>query len=162
MSTLFMTVVEAGAIIVPMLNGLARGERRKPVVSGEAPSPAAGQVTANLIPATGDSSTHQPVPQGVTDRTRRDIADVTAFLGDRSERVTGERVQSTAFYFLYCEWKQERSETAITVAQFGVVLTKHLGLSKIKSDGKIWYLGVRLRHPAQGRQGAKHLRAVAA
>jgi hypothetical protein len=162
MSTLFMMVVEAGAIIVPMLNGLARRDERKPAPAGEASGPATGQATADPCPATGESPGPQSLPQGVTERTRRDIAELTGFLGSNSERAPGERVQASKLYALYLQQKTERGEQAMTVAQFGTVLTKHLGLAKIKSGGSNWYIGLRLRHPAQGRMGAKHLQAVAA
>jgi hypothetical protein len=162
MSTLFMTVVEAGAIIVPLLNGLARGDRRKPAPVGEGAGPTTGQVTADPSPATGEDAAPQPLPHGVTERTRRDIAELTTFLGANSERAPGERVQASKLYAVYLQGKSECGEPAMSVAQFGTVLTKHLGLGKVKSGGSNWYIGLRLRHPAQGRKGAKHLQAVAA
>jgi hypothetical protein len=84
------------------------------------------------------------------------------FLGDRSERAAGEKVQSSKLYAVYFQWKTEQGGAPMTVQQFGTVLGKHLALSKGKIAGKNWYLDLRLRHPAQGRKAGKHLQAVAA
>jgi hypothetical protein len=162
MSTLWMIAFEGGAIIIPIIVERASREGRKPEPEGEAFEPALAQKSPQAGPETSDTNPPQGLPEGLTDRARRDLADVTAFLRECCERTPGQRVQATPFYFVYCEWKQERSETAMSLAQFGIVLTRHLGLSKVKSDGKNWYQGVRLRHPAQGRQGGQHLRAIAA
>jgi hypothetical protein len=161
-ATLLMAIVEAGAIVVPMLIGAAFGdarERRSPESSGPGPSP--GQASASPGSSGGEPESPPGLPAGLTERGRRDFADVAAFLGACSDRAAGERLQSAQLYLVYCEWKQRRSEQPITVAQFGVVMTRHLGFGKLKSDGKHWYLSLRLRHPAQGRREAKHLRAVA-
>jgi hypothetical protein len=161
-ASLLMVIVEAGAIVVPMLMGAAFGERRRSVASGAGPDPDPGRTAPAIDAAGGDAASPQALPLGLTDRARRDLADVAAFLNACCERAAGKRVQSASLYVVYSEWKKARSEEPITVAQFGVVLTKHAGLAKLKSEGKNWYLGLRLRHPAQGRSGAKHLRAVAA
>ena len=161
-ASLVMAIVEAGAIVVPMLIGAAFGEGRRPAPSGAASEPARGKPASAPDMAAGDAARPQTLPAGLTDRTRRDVADLTAFRRESTETAPGQRVQSSTLYFIYSQWKQDRSEDAMTVAQFGVVLTRHLGLGKIKSEGKNWYLDIRLRHPGQGRQGAKHLRAVAA
>jgi hypothetical protein len=161
-ASLIMVICEAGAIVVPMLMGFAFGDGKRPAPKSEAQEPAPGRKASPAEQPAGDAAAPVSLPAGLTERTRRDIADVTAFLAHDSERASGERVQSSTLYFVYSQWKTERGETAMTVAQFGVVLTRHLGMGKIKSDGKNWYLGLRLRHPGQGRKGAKHLQAVAA
>jgi hypothetical protein len=161
-AAMVMVIVEGGAIIVPLLIGAGAREARTPTPAGAASEPPPGKIVASTVIPTGTEAPPQPFPLGLTDRARRDIADVTAFLAATCERADGERVQATPFYGIYSEWKQGRSEDAMSVAQFGVVLTKHMGLSKMKSDGRNWYLGLRLRHPGQGRQASKHLKAVAA
>jgi hypothetical protein len=158
-ASLIMVICEAGAIVVPMLMGLAFGDERRPVPKGEAAEPAPGRKPADQQKPDGAAAASPSLPTGLSKRVRRDIADATAFLGAVSERATGERVQSTALYREYSQWKSGRGETP---EQFGVVLTRHLAMAKVKSDGKNWYLGIRLRHPLQGRNGTKHLRAVAA
>jgi hypothetical protein len=157
---LVMIIVEAGAIVVPMLIGLAFGDGRRPRPAEAAPAmaapakaPAAGaDLREELLPKAS--------PRGMTPKARRDTADLTVFLAERTERGADERVQSTTLYFVYSEWKQGRGEEPMTVNQFGTVLTHHLGLAKAKSDGKIWYQNIRLRHPDQGRRTARHLRVA--
>jgi hypothetical protein len=157
---LVMIIVEAGAIVVPMLIGLAFGDGRRPQPAEAAPAmaapakaPAAGaDLREELLPKAS--------PRGMTPKAKRDTADLTVFLAERTERGADERVQSTTLYFVYSEWKQGRGEEPMTVNQFGTVLTHHLGLAKAKSDGKIWYQNIRLRHPDQGRKAARHLRVA--
>jgi hypothetical protein len=161
-ASLLMAIVEAGAIVVPMLIGAAFGDARGRPSSGERPDPDPGRSAPAVIAAAGENAPPQPLPLGLTERARRDLADVAAFLSACCERAAGERVQSANLYVVYGDWKKARGEEPMTVAQFGVVLTKHCGLAKLKSEGRNWYLDLRLKHPAQGRSGAKHLRAVAA
>jgi hypothetical protein len=160
-ATLLMAIVEAGAIVVPMLIGAAFGQSRRHSMAEGGPEPSPGRAAASIDVSGGSTTSPQSLPSGLTERGRRDFSDVASFLSACSDRADGERVQSAQLYIVYCEWKQRRSEQPVTVAQFGVVMTRHLGFGKLKSDGKHWYLGLRLRHPSQGRREAKHLRAVA-
>ena len=172
MSTLFMTLVEAGAIIVPMLNGAASraGERGPPSGAATAPQPAqTAQSPALTTGANNPPAPPAPVPPGVTDRTRRDILELRAFLAEQIDEAQGERVQSTSLYLIYTTWKNDTSrraqkpgEAAMTLVQFGKLLSKPIGLKKAKCEGRQYYLNIRLRHPAQGRMGAKQARVTTA
>lgn len=172
MSTLFMTLVEAGAIIVPMLNGAASRAGEKLPQTGAPAAPAPAQIAEPPAPtsgATNPPAPPAPVPPGVTDRTRRDILELRAFLLDQVEPAQGERVQSSSLYLIYTTWKKDASrrgykpgEEPMTIVQFGKLLSKPIGLKKAKCEGRQYYLNIRLRHPAQGRKGVGQARSVAA
>ncbi len=162
LANLIMMICEAGAIVVPMLIGFAFGDGRKPVPKSEASAPAQGRKPDDAESAGSAAAPAPSLPTGLTERVRRDIADVTSFLAAAAEHAAGERVQSTALYLEYSQWKAARGEKPMIMQNFGGVLTKHLAMAKLKSDGKNWYLGIRLRHPLQGRGGTRHLRALAA
>jgi hypothetical protein len=127
----------------------------------QSPAPTTGANNPPALPA--------PVPPGVTDRTRRDILELRAFLLDQVEPAQGERVQSSSLYFIYTTWKKDTSrrgfmpgEEPMHIVQFGKLLSKPIGLNKRKIVGCWHYLDIRLRHPAQGRKGVGHARAVTA
>ena len=113
-------------------------------------------------PATGATVVPLPLPADITDRTRKDILDLHNFLADQVDKARGERVQSASFYLVYCSWKQGKSEEAMSLQQFGKLLSKPVGLEKRKIEGKQYYMNVRLRHPAQGRRGVGAGLALAA
>jgi hypothetical protein len=152
---LFMALVEGGAIIVPMLVGLASGGSggvRRPSPAGDLAEALEPQRSPDKAVETLETKPPQPSPKRLTERAERDVADVTAYLGDGTERAVGEGVQSMALYLHYCGWKHNRSEKPITVAQFGTVLTQHLGLTKGKIAGKIQYESLRLKSPQPGNK----------
>jgi hypothetical protein len=152
---LFMALVEGGAIIVPMLVGLANGGSRetwRPSPAGDLQETLEPQRSPEKAVETLETRSPQASTKRLTERAERDVADVTAFLGDGTERAVGEGVQSMALYLNYCGWKHNRGEKPITVAQFGTVLTQHLGLTKGKIAGKIQYESLRLKSPQPGNK----------
>ncbi|WP_088348947.1 MULTISPECIES: hypothetical protein [Rhodomicrobium] len=153
MADLLMMIVECGAIFVPMLVGSAFGEGRR------RENPPAEPVARPEPPAAEETSPKPPL-RGLTEKAKRDSAELTAFLGDCTERAGGERVNSTTLYMTYCEYNQSLPGDPITLNQFGNVLTNMLGLTKVKSDGKIFYMNLRLKTPAERAQGSKHLRVA--
>lgn len=153
MATLFMALVEGGAIVVPMLIGSAAG-RETTVTEGG----------ARDLPGQNEKATEADPP---ADRRNpaleAEIADLNAFLGYCSDRAPGERVQASVFYGDYKAWKTARGEAPVSVQRFGGMLTRELGLSKRKmGDGKNWYHGVRLKPPGERRMSSAKLRVVKA
>jgi hypothetical protein len=151
MATLVMALVEGGAIVVPMLIGFASGREMLVTEGARVALPAGGQKTT------------EDDPPG--DRRRAeisgDIADLSAFLGDRSTRAPGERVQASTFYGDYKAWKTGRGETPVSVQRFGGVMMRELGIEKRKmGDGKNWYHGLRLNPPEQRKRASRTLRVV--
>jgi hypothetical protein len=153
-ASLIMAIVESGAIVVPLLIGFAFGEGR-----GREMTPAP-QAQLERAPMAEEASPKSSLRR-VTERGERDAAELTAFLGQRTERGAGEKVQSTTLYLTYSDWKQELGGEPMTINQFGTVLTQHLGLSKTKIDGKMHYLNLRLKAPVTRGKAARHLRSVA-
>jgi hypothetical protein len=171
-ASLIMAIVEGGAIILPMLIGAASRAGARMVATGAAPTPQAAQVAQPPAPTAGANNppaSPAPLPPGVTDRTRRDILELRAFLLDQVEPSQGERVQSASLYLIYTTWKKDTSrrgfkpgEEPMTIVQFGKLLSLPIGLQKKKIEGRQYYLNIRLRHPAQGRKGVGQARAAAA
>jgi hypothetical protein len=170
-ASLIMAIVEGGAIIVPMLIGAASRAGERQGARGAAPPARPAQVTQATASVSGASNLPAlpaPVPPGVTDRTRRDILELRAFLDAETEPANGERIQSASFYLHYTAWKNDTSrrgyrpgEEPMHITQFGKLLFKPIGLRKAKIEGRQYYLDRRLRHPAQGRKGVGHARATA-
>lgn len=151
MATLFMALVEGGAIVVPMLIGFAAGRETVVTEGGSRTLPAASEKTTEDDPP-GDRRSAA---------FEAEIADLNAFLGYCSDRAPGERVQASVFYGDYKAWKTARGETPVSVQRFGGVMTRELGLSKRKmGDGKNWYHGVRLKPPGERRMSSRKLRVV--
>jgi hypothetical protein len=171
-ASLIMAIVEGGAIIVPMLIGAASRAGARVVATGAVPTPQTAQVVQPTAPTTGATNppaSPAPLPLGVTDRTRRDILELRAFLLDQVEPAHGDRVQSASLYLIYTTWKKDASrrgfkpgEEPMTIVQFGKLLSKPIGLTKQKIEGRQYYLNIRLRHPAQGRKGVGQARSAAA
>jgi hypothetical protein len=165
LASLFMLGIEGGAILLPILVERASREARRSAPAGEASVDTPAKRPPQPEPVAGEAEVSPASPQSspkVSPRAELDRDEAAAFLGDRSERATGERVQASKLYAVYFQWKTERGEAPMKNQQFGTMLTKHLGLTKKKISGKNWYLDVRLRHPAQGRKSVQHLHALAA
>ena len=165
LASLFMLGIEGGAILLPILVERASRETRRPTAIGETSVDTPAKRSPQPEPEAGETQTSPISPEvspTLSPRTQRDRDELAAFLDDKSERATGERVQASKLYAVYFQWKTERGEPPMKVQPFGTLLGAHLGLTKRKISGKNWYLDVRLRHPAQGRKAGKHLHAVAA
>jgi hypothetical protein len=142
------------------------------IATGAAPEPQAAQDAQPTAPTAGADNppaSPAPLPSGVTDRTRRDILELRAFLLDQVEPAQGERVQSSSLYLIYTTWKNDTSrrgfqpgEEPMTIVQFGKLLSKPIGLNKQKIEGRQYYLNIRLRHPAQGRKDVEQARPAVA
>jgi hypothetical protein len=154
LASLFMIAIEGGAILVPMLVGAVGRVSRGVEVRAEQVAQPPVQALGTPAPAAGAGDMPLALPEGITDRTRRDILDLRGFLADQVDEARGERIQSASFYLVYSTWKAERSEPAMSLSQFGKLLSHPVGLEKRKIEGKQYYMNVRLRHPAQGRKGA--------
>jgi hypothetical protein len=150
---------EAGAV-----KGLPAGETA--AIEG---LPAGETAAIEGLPA-GETSTGKGLPAGevmateglpaLTERGKRDLADLAAFFDGACERQEGERVQALTLYFVYADWKQSQGEMPMSLPQFGTLLTKRLGVAKSKIEGKNHYLSIRLSHPVQGENAGKRLLAA--
>ena len=150
---LIMALVEGGAILVPMLVGFASGEGA--LREAEQPRKPPAEPIENP-----ETEASKPSLRRLTERGERDLADVTAFLAAETERAAGEHVQSTQLHSQYCAWKQASNTKPMSLAQFGTVLTWHLGLTKTKIDGRMHYESLRIK-ASQGEAGAvRKLRMV--
>ncbi len=152
-SDLVMLVVEGGAVAVPALVGFAK----RPV--------AAEEIAPRKAPPPAEPPEVEETPpkisaKGLTDKAKEDAAELVAFLGDRTDRGAGEKVQSTTLYLIYSDWMQGAKRDPMTINQFGTLMTHHLGIAKQKRGGKNWYLNIRLKAPAAAAASARHLRAV--
>jgi hypothetical protein len=152
-ATLIMLIVEVGSVAVPALVGFARREGAQ---TEHLPSRKIAMATAPELEETPPKISSKSPTEGQ----RAAAAELIEFLGARTARDSGEKVQSTALYAAYTGWAQAQGRAPITVNQFGTVLTQHLGLTKLKRGGVNWYLNIRLTAPQAGGRSARRLQAV--
>jgi hypothetical protein len=154
-SKLTMLMVEAGSVAVPAMVGLARRreETGEPAPARRPPAP------ISLGP---EEAPPQISPRPLSESQHRLAAELIGFLGERTERAAGEKVQASALFAAYTAWAISRRREPMSIHQFGTALTQHLGLAKAKSGGLNWYLNVRLKAPAARGASARHLQAVGA
>lgn len=79
---------------------------------------------------------------------------IGAFLDERTVRIVGAKVKSSALYSAYQAWCQASGEAAMTQTMFGTTLAE-CGIDK-KHSGGIWYLGIGLRDDRPGDDEAPY------
>ena len=102
------------------------------------------QVATVSITGPGDSANDNIAMPKLAVPTAETASDVEQYREDRIEEAEGSTLTATALYEDYCAWCEERKKEPLALPTFGREFGE-LGVHKIKTNGRVRYIGVALR-----------------